>query len=68
MTARWIGLSGSILGGLPLRAIVFDLRITCGVVTCVVDHTDVSEECVVDGVAQVGDVVAQTGPAASLDK
>src|ERR1700737_5456846 len=58
ITALWIGLSGSILGGLPLRAIAGNLRCRWGV-GVISNGIEIRQEGFVDRVGEFGDVLAQ---------
>src|SRR6202022_1388219 len=58
ITALWIGFIGSILGGLPLRAIAGDLRCRWGV-GVISNRIEIRQEGFVDRVGEFGDVLAQ---------
>jgi hypothetical protein len=63
----WIGFIGSILGGLPLRAIGGDLRRRWGV-GAVSNGIEIGQEGFVDRVGQFGDVLAQTRTPCRFDE
>src|SRR5260370_14205571 len=67
ITALWIGLSGSIVGGLPLRAIAGNLRCRWGV-GVISNGIEIRQEGFVDRVGEVGDVLPQTPTPCSLQE